>query len=90
MFQSRWVKLVGRTAKVIGKLFHFPAKQLKLFADEIGRTGQVSAQHVHLVSQHRHPLVHVVMKLSRQSFALLFLHGEEICRQSSELFLALA
>ena len=90
MLQGRRVELVRRAAQVVRELFDALAQGSELVADGLGRTRQVPFQQAYLVCQHGHPLVHVVVKFPRQALAFLFLRREQVRRQSSEFFLALA
>ena len=77
MLQGRRVELVRRAAQVVRELFDALAQGSELVADGLGRTRQVPFQQAHLVCQHGHPLVHVVVKFPRQAAALLVLHLQE-------------
>jgi hypothetical protein len=90
MVKGRGVKMVSRPAEVIREFLHPFAKRSELFAEQTGGSGWSLFQRGHLVCQHGHSLVHVVVKLSRHAFALLFLSREELRHQSPELVLASA
>jgi len=81
---------VSRTAEVIRKLIHPVAKRSELLAEETGGTGRRLFQRGHLICQHGHSLVQIVVELASHAFALLFLSGEEVRRESPELVLASA
>ena len=81
---------MSRVAKVIRELIHPLAKRSELFAEETDGAGRRLFQRGHLVRQHGHSLIQIVVEFASHAFALLFLSGEEVRRQSPELVLASA
>src|SRR6185437_11835843 len=76
--------------EVTGELLHPLAKRSELFAEETGGAGRRLLQRGHIVCQHGHSLVQIVVEFTSHALALLFLRSEEARRQSPELVLTSA
>ena len=69
------MKLVSGAAKTIREPVHVSPKRAQPPSHQIGRCGRVTFQHLHLDRQHAHPLVQIIVKVSRHTLALVFLRS---------------
>lgn len=71
------MKLIGQVADVIGQFRQAVLDRAQFFAADIGGSGKGAFKGLGLHHQHRQSLVDIVMEISGDAAAFLFLHREQ-------------